>query len=573
MANYPQSQKLLKVKDEELTVEFEVEPLPFSEDEKVAGADLDEISSRIQQAEDKIVKLNTDIDRLTNHADGIDYMVAVASGILCGAIDSFFVGEWDFESAKALSNKQINEKIINFAKKQGYEGERLEDAVDFLEKKYKLPGDIEWNLKKKFVDEAKKKGFAPPPGKKGKYVDAVKFMNEHFPKNDGTKWGVIDNFITESTHHLDDFCHHPTLVGLICCIVVQFTGTSVYVNKDSEIINLPVTVNDYGMLQGHNVVTRFFCGIINWFMSAAKAISNAEGHWMSDLAGSNQSAGKGMGLPGPFMSLLKELSALPLFRSSNFGENLRKAYQNGIGTGKQQLNLKVFNALFEGASSKFDYRTENAVKLELKRQSVPVIINEVIVRAAYFIRRFIMEARAHNSLNEINWKNTLPLNNRTIARMITIASGTFTACDLADAAVRSAVKNAGQVGNPLFWKDFILRVNFVGIGRFAVAVGVDIGMGIKKSNLEYEKIKLMSEQIELRNARMFCYQKGMWLQLARSQKAMEELVLEMEKSCSCFVESYQQIYGDVDKIGSYIPKIREKNPGLIEEMQEILKWG
>ncbi len=573
MANYPQSQKLLKVKDEELTVEFEVEPLPFSEDEKVAGTDLDEISSRIQQAEDKIVKLNTDIDRLTNHADGIDYMVAVASGILCGAIDSFFVGEWDFESAKALSNKQINEKIINFAKKQGYEGERLEDAVDFLEKKYKLPGDIEWNLKKKFVDEAKKKGFAPPPGKKGKYVDAVKFMNEHFPKNDGTKWGVIDNFITESTHHLDDFCHHPTLVGLICCIVVQFTGTSVYVNKDSEIINLPVTVNDYGMLQGHNVVTRFFCGIINWFMSAAKAISNAEGHWMSDLAGSNQSAGKGMGLPGPFMSLLKELSALPLFRSSNFGENLRKAYQNGIGTGKQQLNLKVFNALFEGASSKFDYRTENAVKLELKRQSAPVIINEVIVRAAYFIRRFIMEARAHNSLNEINWKNTLPLNNRTIVRMITIASGTFTACDLADAAVRSAVKNAGQVGNPLFWKDFILRVNFVGIGRFAVAVGVDIGMGIKKSNLEYEKIKLMSEQIELRNARMFCYQKGMWLQLARSQKAMEELVLEMEKSCSCFVESYQQIYGDVDKIGSYIPKIREKNPGLIEEMQEILKWG
>lgn len=98
-------------------------------------------------------------------------------------------------------------------------------------------------------------------------------------------------------------------------------------------------------------------------------------------------------------------------------------------------------------------------------------------------------------------------------------------------------------------------------------------MGVKKSGLEYEKIKLMSEQIELRNARMFCYQKGMWVQLARNQKAMEELVLEMEHSCSCFVDSYRQIYSDVDKIGSYIPKIREKNPGLIEEMQETLKWG
>ena len=41
----------------------------------------------------KIAKLDNNIDILTNDADQLDNAVAVASGLLCGLIDSFFVGE------------------------------------------------------------------------------------------------------------------------------------------------------------------------------------------------------------------------------------------------------------------------------------------------------------------------------------------------------------------------------------------------------------------------------------------------------------------------------------------------
>ena len=43
---------------------------------------------------------------------------------------------------------------------------------------------------------------------------------------------------------------------------------------------------------------------------------------------------------------------------------LRKAFQNGIGEGKKQLDLGPFNSLFEGASSKFDIYNNRKSKYE-----------------------------------------------------------------------------------------------------------------------------------------------------------------------------------------------------------------
>ena len=58
-----------------------------------------------------------DIERLTCQADGYDYAIAISSGIIAGLIDLFFVGEWDFKNAKKQSNIAINNKILDFAKK------------------------------------------------------------------------------------------------------------------------------------------------------------------------------------------------------------------------------------------------------------------------------------------------------------------------------------------------------------------------------------------------------------------------------------------------------------------------
>mgnify|MGYP005876876031 FL=1 len=399
-----------------------------------------------------------DIERLTNQADGYDYALAISSGIIAGLIDSFMVGEWNFARAKKESNIAINKKIIEFTKKDvryipWCEGtgkssrwikrdpDRLASAVEFLEEKYRLPGDNDWNFK--------------------------------------------GSGISAASHHLDDFCHHPTLMGMISCILVQFTGSAKYHTSTGKNIKMSLLeVNEYGHFVSDKTYGKVFAGIINWFFIAAQTLKNRKGHLMSDMAGSIgavKGLKSGAGLPGTIMSMLKELSTLPCINELDFAENIRRAYQNGIGRDGKKLDLGIFNNLFEGASSKADIRTEFAVKSELKRQTVPVVVNEIVVRAFYFIRRFIEEMK-EKSIAELEWKTLMPMNNRTIVRMLTIASGTFCAVDLGDATIRSAVKSGGNA--QVFFSKFILRVNFVGIGRFTIAVGSDLYMEARKGRLE-----------------------------------------------------------------------------------------
>ena len=70
---------------------------------------LQDVDQQIHLCEEEIAKLSAEIDRLTNHADGLDYAVAVASGILTGLIDSFFVGDY---------NPSIEDVVTDFAQKK-----------------------------------------------------------------------------------------------------------------------------------------------------------------------------------------------------------------------------------------------------------------------------------------------------------------------------------------------------------------------------------------------------------------------------------------------------------------------
>ena len=136
--------------------------------------------------------------------------------------------------------------------------------------------------------------------------------------------------------------------------------------------------------------------------------------------------------------------------------------------------------------------------------------------------------RSVSDLKNINWKNTLPFKNRTVVRMLTISTGTMTAIDLADAAIESAVKSDGVA--PAFLANMIMKVNFVGIGRFAIAFGTDVAMGIKRSKLRNERIKVYSEMIALTNAKVFYKEAEMWHTAEETGKAIEEAYKVMENS-------------------------------------------
>jgi len=430
----------------------------FREDVGISEASIDKREALLEKY---TRECNEELARLTSHADSADLLASVCCGVVAGLIDAIAVGKWDFAKAKSISNADMNRLIIDYAKKNpkyreylgiGRDGDRLDIALKFLEKEYPLPGD-------------------------GAYQTI------------GLNMGIA-----AKDHRLADFCHHNSVVGLICCILVQFSEETVFFNSAGELFKVPITVNEYGQFVGSNPLSKIFSGVINWFFSAANAMANRKGHLMSDK-------GTAQGIPGTFMSVLRELSTLPCFKSKEFANSLRKAYANGIGTRGSQLDLGQFNALFSGESSKFDMRTEMAIGHELKRQSIPVLVNEMLVRGVYFVRRFIDEMKAKGTFDKINWQNCVPFNNRTIQRMVTAASGTFAAVDLADALIESAISSKGN--QALFAEGVILRINFVNIGRFTLGCAVDFTSGVRKTDYEFMSLELSTGKMAIIAERIF----------------------------------------------------------------------
>lgn len=531
--------------DDDFQIEYEILPAFESKnlDPRITNIaqKIAEIDAQSADLNSRIDSLNTEIERLTNHADNFDYAIAVGAGVLCGLIDSFFVGEFDFKRGKAKSNKQVNQFINKFAKLNGYDGDRLDGAIKFLEDKFPVAQDNSWSK----------------------------------PKGEGIGVGT-------KNHHLADFAHHPTLLGLASAIVVQFFRMGIFVNKDGEWhfefvstepkdllkIWLPVIISGLLMWMINIAESKYkdeidekipkpIQKLIKALAAAPMVISilkvavNWAGHLVSDMGGSKNTAGGGMGIPGLFISLLHEISSLP---------------------GINQTKLpKIVNDLY--TKEKIDMRSELAVLNELGRQAIPVIIGEVLVRTFYFVRRLIQECREHDGdWKSVNWENVIPFKNRTIARMMTIESGTFTAIDLADAAIRSAIE-AGPPITPAFWKKYILKVNFVGVGRFIIAVGTDVGMGIKRQKLIKERMQYRSENGMLQVAKLFYMQEEMWIEAIDTEKTLNDLCDTAEHSMLYFVESFNDISQNIEKIGEHISDVEINNPGLIDELKDTLIWG
>ena len=346
-------------------------------------------------------------------ADRIDYMMAVCSGTVSGLIDIFYVGDFSLERANMWGTEKVKLFVKKVAELQGFNGDDLSGAIRHLENHFGLAAD-----------------------------------------------SVTPDFGGGLQHHLRDFSHHFSLGGLLCSLFTQFTGKIIGTDTLGVLHIVELTDKKY---IGKNFEEKALFGTVNWFF-----------HLVSDMAGSNATPGKGVGIPGPLISLIKEISTLPCFRDKKIGEHefhvwVSKLF-NGTLLAKRDENGKIVEML------RFDLRTEIGVLHEIGRQSVPVLINECLVRGIYFIRRLynaFIETEIHSTadLVKINAAELLPFNNRVIKRMITIASGTFTAIDAVDAAVRAAKKSKGI--NPAFFISFAVRINIVGVGRFIIACKSD----------------------------------------------------------------------------------------------------
>ena len=256
-------------------------------------------------------------------------------------------------------------------------------------------------------------------------------------------------------------------------MLTQFTYKSYGTNTAGAFIIVDVPEKSRPFI-GEDVPTKILYGTLTWFF-----------HLVSDMAGSSSTAGKtgGTGIPGPLLALAKELSVLPFFRDLQVGEHGISLFLSKLFNGTLLAQHDENGQIIKDTVLKMDLRGELGIAVELGRQAIPVVANECIVRGFYFIRRLAMELKENHirslaDIRKINWNNVKPAGNPTIARMLTVATGVFTTVDLGDAIISQK-----------YW----VSINYVGVGRFAVAIGEDVSWGLKARKVK--DIKAMYENI------------------------------------------------------------------------------
>lgn len=396
---------------------LQIELKSYEECNLIADYDLDKI----------IYDLNSQIELLSSQVDKFDYLVSIGSGILCGVLDILWVGSFNLERGRSIATNEVNDLVTKTAKLLGYDGNDLNGSVRFLEDRFPIPSD-----------------------------------------------GNNPNFGGGLQHHLRDFAHHPTIVGLIFSLLTQFTykayGTNV--NGDFVIVDVPEVSKT---LIGNDVSSKILYGTITWFF-----------HLVSDMAGSSSSVGKsgGTGIPGPLLGLVKELSVLPIIKNMSIGDHSLSLFLSKLFNGTLLANHDKSGKIIKDTVLKFDLRGELGVGIELGRQVIPVVANECIVRCFYFIRRLAIEIREQDirslpEMKQIDWSKVKPLKNPTITRMLTIASGVFATVDVGEAIISQK-----------YW----LSINYIGVGRFIVAIGDDVSWCLKARNIR--RIKKMYEDMQ-----------------------------------------------------------------------------
>ncbi len=374
-----------------------------------------------------IFDLDNQIDLLSSHADTLDCLVSIGSGVLCGLLDILWVGSFSLERGWDIASDETDGFVIKVAKILGCKSDDVGSAVRFLEMKFPIPSD-----------------------------------------------GSTSLFGGGTHHHLRDFAHHPTIVGLIFSLLTQFTAKAYGTDVNGAFLIADVPERSRCFI-GKDVPTKIIYGTLTWFF-----------HLVSDVAGSGSSAGKsgGTGIPGPVLALAKEISSLPFFTNSISKENFMSELLSKLFSGSLLANRANAGAVSQESVPKFDLRGEMGVGMEIGRQAIPVVANECIVRCYYLIRRLALEMKENSirsiaDLRRIDWDNVKPANNPTITRMLTIATGVFTTVD---------------IGEAIYTQKYWVSINYVGVGRFAVAINEDIAWYLKARDVKaikklYEEIK------------------------------------------------------------------------------------
>lgn len=305
--------------------------------------------------------------------------------------------------------------------------------------------------------------------------------------------------LTAKNHHFKSLAHNPSLLGLFFSILDQFSNTSHFVT-DGQLISLQ-HADEKWELQGSNIPSKLFCGFANWI-----------GHLISDVSGSSSSAAKGnrgTGLPAPLWTWTNDIIVI----KSKLGLSVTET--------DKAMNELALNIFEKG----YDNRFQTA-------QAIPVFLNELLVRLIYSIRRlfkyFSETPKAERSF-KLMWKKCEPFSNATLKQMLTVAHGTFCLVDAGDAVGRAFVSGGGTFNTV----EFVLRLNVVGVGRFAISLYGETRRAITYNHAKRESDFASKEIVIVTN-----YIEGLKI-LARQydDRHLLMFVIDFEKS-DAYIETF-----------------------------------
>lgn len=382
--------------------------------------------TEVNEFESIIFNLDSQIDMLSSKADKWDCLVALGSGVVCAMMDILWTKEFSLIEGRNIADNKIENVVRKTAHMMGCESYDLKKCVKFLEDKFPIPSD----------------------------------------RNTPDFGGGLQ-------HHLRDFAHHPTIVGLIFSLLTQFTYKSYGTDANGNFLIVDVPEKSRVFI-GEDTSSKIINGTFVWFF-----------HLISDIAGSSSTAGLsgGTGIPGPILSIAKEMSCLPIFKSIHNNDTslfvlLSKMF-NGTLFAKHDENGQIIRE----SIVKLDFRGEMGFAVEIGKQAIPVVVNECIVRTFYMIRQLARQIKEIQitrieDFKKINIKEILPFNSPTLTRMLTVSTGVFTALDVSVA-----------VATEKYW----VSINYVGVGRFTLALGDEMVWALKRRDIRL--IKSMYETI------------------------------------------------------------------------------
>jgi hypothetical protein len=414
--NNPYLDNLLKVQQELLNTQARLDALELGKvaDPVMLSEDDRPASFSDFLSADEIQAINRSFSESLNRkveCDSLDYALACACGVISGLIDILLVKTPHEGLLGDASDKLFDKAVIALAGKKKNGEER------------NIASAIQFfeNKAKVTYDQAKTQ-------------EITKRLTDGFAE-------TIEHLSTKN-HHAKSLSHYPDIFGLIASICNQFTNTSTFLDTSKGKITIINGADSFLELQGNTMPAKIFSGFVNWLF-----------HCLSDVAGSSGNRGldkgTGTGLPIPFTEF---------FQFCNFG-----AFKNEKG--QNQTIATVMVKVYEEG---YDLRHGVAT-------SVPVLINDLLLRAVFMIKQHFYD--------HVSWTDLLRKKNEDkFQRMASVGIGALCLLDLSEAAITSW-------GN---WVVFFSHLNISAWNRLAI-------QGVKElrilSDREMHNLEMIEQEI------------------------------------------------------------------------------